>query len=205
MNLELTPGRMLAAAVVALSFWIVHGLVEAVLAAGVTAIASWPLYAAYRERLPRGVGKSGGAAIFTFAITVFVLAPMVFACWALLGETQTLLQGLAAADGTGLGLPSWLAAAPVVGPWLAARRQQLVPPGAVPMPMPHADPAALLDWAQTLGQFTLRHALIVAFTVLRQAFSPEARCWREPARCVAPSATVRSAMWRWSPVRCAPQ
>ncbi len=170
MTLQLTPARILAGAIVALSFWIVHGLVEAVLAAGVIVIASWPLYAAYRARLPRGVGQSGGAAIFTFAITLFLLAPMVFACWALLGETQTLLQGLAAADGMGLGLPSWLAAAPVVGPWLAARRQQLVPPGAVPMPMPHADPAALLDWAQTLGQFTLRHALIVAFTILLLGF-----------------------------------
>jgi predicted PurR-regulated permease PerM len=168
MNLQLTPGRLLAAAIVALSFWIVHGLVQAVLAAGLIAIASWPLYAAYRSRLPSGVGKSGGAAIFTFAITAFVLAPMVFAVWALLGQTHMLLQGLAAADGTGLALPSWLAAMPIVGPWLAARRQQLVLPGAVPMP--HADPGALLDWAQTLGQFTLRHVLIVAFTILLLGF-----------------------------------
>ena len=147
-----------------------HGFVEAVLAAGVTAIASWPLYAAFRARLPRGVGKSAGAAIFTVAITVFVLAPMVFACWALLSEMHALLQGLAAADGTGLALPVWLATTPVVGPWLAARWQQLVPPGALPMLTQHADPGALLGWAQSLGQFTLRHALIVAFTILLLAF-----------------------------------
>ncbi len=98
MRFELTAGKVLAAAVVALSFWIVHGLLQAVLAAGVTAIASWPLYAAYRARLPRAIGNGGGAAIFTVVITLFVLAPMVFAGWALLGETQALLQGLAAAD-----------------------------------------------------------------------------------------------------------
>ena len=44
MNLKLTPGRLLAAAIVALSAWIVHDFIEALLAASVTAIASWPLY-----------------------------------------------------------------------------------------------------------------------------------------------------------------
>jgi predicted PurR-regulated permease PerM len=34
------------------------------------------------------------------------------------------------------------------------------------MPTQRADPGALLHWAQTLGQFTLRQALIVAFTIL---------------------------------------
>ena len=41
----------------------------------VIAIASWPLYVAFRARLPRSVGRSAGAAIFTVAITVFVLGP----------------------------------------------------------------------------------------------------------------------------------
>ena len=84
MNLKLTPGRLLAAAIVVLSVWIVHDFIEALLAACVTAIASWPLYAAFRDRLPSRIGRSAGAALFTGAITAFVLAPMLFACWALL-------------------------------------------------------------------------------------------------------------------------
>lgn len=171
MNFELTPGRLLAAAIVVLSVWIVHGFIEAVLAACVTAIASWPLYAAFRARLPRGVGKGAGAAIFTGAITVFVLAPLVFACWALLVEAHSLLLGLAAADSRGLVVPEWLATTPVVGPWLAARWQgQLAQPGALRVLTQHADPAAVLGWAQSLGQFTARHALIVGFTILLLAF-----------------------------------
>ena len=55
MNLKLTPGRLLAAAIVVLAFWVLHGFVQAVLAAGVIAIASWPLYLAFRARLPRNV------------------------------------------------------------------------------------------------------------------------------------------------------
>ena len=116
MNLKPAPGRLLAAAIVVLSVWIVHDFVEALLAACVIAIASWPLYAAFRPRLPSRVGKSAGAAMFTGAITVFVLAPMLFASWALLSETHALLLGLAAADSHGLGVPEWLANAPVVGP-----------------------------------------------------------------------------------------
>jgi predicted PurR-regulated permease PerM len=171
MNLKLTAGRLLAAAIAALSLWIVHGFIEALLAACVTAIASWPLYAAFRARLPRGIGKSVGAAIFTGVITVFVLAPLVFAGWALLSEAHALLLGLATADSQGLAVPEWLANAPVVGPWLAARWQsQLARPGALLVLTQHGDPTALLGWVRSLGQFTARHALIVAFAILLLAF-----------------------------------
>ncbi|HVO05866.1 MAG TPA: hypothetical protein VMT83_03695, partial [Burkholderiaceae bacterium] len=169
MNLKLTPGRFLAAAIVALSFWMTYGLIQAILAAGVTAIASWPAFRAFRARLPRGVGKHGAAAIFTVIIATFLIGPMALAGWALLGETHSLLNGLLAADGKSLALPSRLAASPVDS-WFAAHRQPLAEPGAVQRLALHTDPGALLGWAQTLGQFTLRHALIVAFTILLLGF-----------------------------------
>ena len=169
MNLKLNPGRLLAAAIVVLAFWIVHGFTQALLAAGVIAIASWPLYVAFRGRLPRSVGQSSGAAIFTIAITVFLLAPMVFACGALLSEAHTVLHGLAAADNKGL--PDWLANSPVFGPWLAAQwEHRLLLPGALSRLTQHADPGALLGWAQSLGQFTFHHALTLSFTVLLLGF-----------------------------------
>jgi predicted PurR-regulated permease PerM len=169
MNLKLTPGRLLAAAIVVLAFWVVHGFTQALLAAGVIAIASWPLYIAFRARLPRSVGQSSGAAIFTVAITVFLLAPMVFACGALLTEVHALLHSLATADNKGL--PDWLANTPVFGPWLDAQwEQRLVLPGALSTLTQHADPGALLGWAQSLGQFTFHHALTLSFTVLLLGF-----------------------------------
>lgn len=171
MNLTLTPGRLLAVAVTALSIWIVHGFIEALLAACVTAIASWPLYAAFRARLPRGIGPSAGAAIFTAAITLFLLAPLVFALWALLSEAHALLLSLAAADGRGLVVPEWLTNTPVLGAWLAERWQsQFNHPGALLTLTQHADPAAVLGLAHSLGQFTTRHALIVVFAILLLAF-----------------------------------
>jgi len=161
MNLKLTPGRLLAAAIVVLSVWIVHGFIEALLVACVTAIASWPLYTAFKARLPRNIGQRGGAVIFTVAITVFLLAPLVFACCALLGEAHALLHSLTAGGNKGLPLPDWLAA-----PW----QQQLASPGALSTLTQHTDPGALLGWAQSLGQFTFHHALIVGFTVLLLGF-----------------------------------
>jgi predicted PurR-regulated permease PerM len=165
MNLKLTPGRLLAAAIVVLAFWVVHAFTQALLAACVIAVASWPLYAAFRARLPRSVGQSSGAAIFTVAITVFLLAPMVFACGALLSETHALLRNLAAADNNGL--PDWLANTPVFGPWLAAQSEQRLVLSSLTQ---HADPGALLGWAQSLGQFTFHHALTLSFTVLLLGF-----------------------------------
>ena len=171
MNIRLTPGRILAAAIVVASVWIVHGFIEAMLAACVTAIASWPLYAWFTARLPRGLGRSAGAVIFTCAITVFVLAPLVFACWALLAEAHSLLSGIAAGGSSGVAVPEWLANVPVVGPWLAARWQgQLAGPGALLMLAQHTDPTPLLVWAQSLGQFMLRHALVVGFAILLLCF-----------------------------------
>jgi predicted PurR-regulated permease PerM len=99
-----------------------------------------------------------------------VLAPMVFAGLALFGEAQVLLQTLAAADSKGLAPPVWLADAPLLGPWIDARWQQFARPGALLMLTQHADPAALLGWAQSLGQFTFRHAMIVGFAILLLAF-----------------------------------
>ena len=169
MNLKLTPGRLLAGAIVVLAFWVVHDFTQALLAAGVIAIASWPLYAAFRDRLPRRIGPSSGAAIFTITITVLLLAPIVFACGALVGEAHALLRSLAASNSEAL--RDSLSQAPIFGPWLAAQGGgRLVPPDTLSTLTQHADPGALLGWAQSLGQFTFHHALTLSFTVLLLGF-----------------------------------
>ncbi len=167
MNLKLTPARVLAVGLFSVAFWVLHGFSEALLAAGAIAIASWPLYARFRERLPRSVGQSTGALIFTVAITVFLLAPMVFACAALLSEAHGLLHSIAA-DGT-QGLPDWLTSTPVFGPWLSAQWERRLT-GELTTMTQHADPSAVLGWAESLAQFAFHHALTISFTVLLLAF-----------------------------------
>jgi len=137
------------------------------LAACVTAIASWPLYTRFAAGLAWRLRRSTTALIFTSVLTVFVLAPFMFACGALVTEAHVLLLEIAAADKRGIAAPSWLENLPLIGPWAAARWQnQLAYPGALLSWTLRTDPAALLGWTQSLGEFMVRHAFIIAFTIL---------------------------------------
>ena len=49
-----TAGSIYAALIIVLSAWVLHSFLEALLAACVTAIASWPLYRTFSACLPRG-------------------------------------------------------------------------------------------------------------------------------------------------------
>ena len=167
MDIKLTPAWFYRALIIILSVWILHSFLAALLAACVTAVASWPLYRRFAARLPSRIGRSATALIFTCLMVVFVLAPLVFAFAALLTEAHSLLLDIAAADQRGIGLPRWLENAPVIGPWVVARWQsELAQPGMLMLRLQRTDPALLLGWAQSLGRFTARHAFIIAFTIL---------------------------------------
>jgi len=167
MQLKLNPGWFYGALIVGVSIWVLHGFVEALLAACVTAIASWPLYERFAARLPQRIRRSATPLVFTLAMTVFVLAPLMYAFGALVSEAQALLLDLAAADKNGIAVPQWLPSMPLVGPLLAARWQrELAYPGALTVWTQRTDAAALLGWAQSLGEFMARHAFIIVFTIL---------------------------------------
>lgn len=163
MNFKLNAGWLYGAALALLAAWVLHGFVEALLAACVAAIASWPLYRGFAARLPARAARFAPE-LFTSLVTLFVLTPMVLAFGALLAEAGALSGAIAAADENGMPAPAWLREVPLAGAWLAARWQsRLSHPGGLSLSLPPAEPAALLS---SLGQFTLHHALIVAFTIL---------------------------------------
>ena len=167
MNITLKPQWFYGALMVALSLWIVHSFLEPVLAACVTAIASWPLYKRFRDRLSPRIGRGVSALIFTSIMSVFVLAPMMFAVGALLTEAYVLLSQIAAADAIGITAPGWLENLPLVGRWIEARWQsELTRPGALAVWTQQTDSTVFLRWAQSVGQFTGRHLFIITFTVL---------------------------------------
>jgi predicted PurR-regulated permease PerM len=171
MNIKLTAGWFYGALIIALSVWILHGFLTALLAACVTAIASWPLYLRFASRLPRRMGRSAVSLAFTLAMAVFVLVPLVFAFGAVLTEANALVREIAAADKSGIGVPDWLGRVPLVGAWMAARWQSdLAPAGAVSLLAQRADSTALLGWAQSVGQFVGRHVFIILFTILALFF-----------------------------------
>jgi predicted PurR-regulated permease PerM len=166
-NIKLTAGWFYGALIVGLSVWILHGFVESLLAACVTAIASWPLYRRFVAHVPPRLGRGATSLVFTLLMLVFVLAPLVFALGALFTEAQALISELAAGDGRGIPVPQWLENLPLIGPWAAARWQDdLAHPGALAAWTRRADTTALMATAQSLGQFMARHAFIVGFTIL---------------------------------------
>jgi predicted PurR-regulated permease PerM len=167
MNFMPTARSLYSALVIAVAAWVLHGFVEAMLAACIIAIASWPLYRRFAARMPRGMDRAATSLVFTSLMALFVLAPLMFAFAALVTEAHATMLSIAAADPDGMMPPSWLVTVPLAGPWLAARwTSKLGEPGALAQWAEHADPAAFLSWAQSLGQFTVRHVFIVLFTIL---------------------------------------
>ena len=167
MNFAITPRSVYAALILLLSAWVLRGFVEALLAACVIAVASWPLYRRFAACLARRVGRTTTTLLFTCLITVFVLGPLVFAVGALLAEAHVLLARVLVADQQGIAVPGWLDGVPLAGTWLASRWEGgLARPGALSLWAQGADPAALLP----LAQFTLRHGFIVLFTILLLSF-----------------------------------
>jgi predicted PurR-regulated permease PerM len=164
---KVAAGWLFAALIIALSAWVLHSFLEAMVAACVTAIASWPLYRQFIARMPRRMSRSAASLIFTTAMAVFVLAPMTFALAALLAEAHALFLKLAAADQDGIAVPYWLQEIPAAGHWLAARwESELAHPGGLSVWLRRIDAAAFLTGAQSLGQFLTRHLMIILFTIL---------------------------------------
>jgi len=160
-------GAVFAALIIALSVWVLHSFVEALLAACITAITSWPLYRKFSACLPQQMARSAAPLLFTAGITVFVLAPLMFALGALIAEARALVLTIAAADREGIAVPLWLQDVPAAGPWLVANwDSSLARPGALSTWLQRIDPAALLTGANSLGHFLARHLMIILFTIL---------------------------------------
>jgi predicted PurR-regulated permease PerM len=167
MNLKPTARVLLGVSIIALSIWILQSFLLSLLVACVTAIASWPLYERFTACLPARMRRSAGSLVFTSLITGFVLTPLLFALSALLGEAHTLLLQMAAADTKGIAVPEWLPKLPLAGAWLAQRwGSELAHPRALAVWMERSGPTALLGWAESIGQFMVRHLLIIGFTIL---------------------------------------
>ena len=136
--------------IVILAAWILHSFLQAVLAACVTAIASWPLYDASRP-VAAAPGRSATPLLFTCLMIVFVLAPLMFAFGALLTEAHALMLEIARRR-AGLPLPRWIekpAAGRTLGDRALARRARAPGDAAALGAADRSGP--LLGWPQSLG------------------------------------------------------
>lgn len=167
---KLTAGWFCGALIIVLSVWVLHSFLQALLAACVTAIASWPLYRRFMASLPRRINPTSGSLIFTLMISLFVLGPMMFAFGALLTEAHALLLEIAAAGEKGIPVPPWLHHVPLAGLWVGLWESKLAHPGALQVWTQQTDPAAILNFGRSTGQFMARHIVIITFTILVSFF-----------------------------------
>lgn len=168
MLVRLTTPGVLGAFVLVLAAWMLHSFLPALLVACVTAVATWPLYVRVAVRLRPHMSRSAISLGFTLLVSALVLAPLVFACWALLAKASTLVLEIVAADQKGIGVPPLLERVPAAGPWLVELwRSELAHPGGLwAWAQQRADPAALLKWTQTLGEFMGRQLVSIGFAIL---------------------------------------
>ena len=93
------------ALVVVLSAGILRSFFEPLAWASIFAVATWPIYRRFAQRLPARVASNATPLLFTLLVSLFVLGPMVFAFGALVSEAHRWIDQIVAADKTGSPLP----------------------------------------------------------------------------------------------------
>lgn len=171
LKLEGRAAWMAGAFILLLSLWILRSFVVPLAWASIVALASWPVYRRFADRLPRRFASNLTPLLFTVLVAVSVLGPVVFAFGALLAQGQAWAHQLVVADREGLALPAWVEEIPLLGTSLAEQwRAILGTPGGVAMWLQHADARFLFGWAGSIGQFAGHHAFLVFFSLLALFF-----------------------------------
>jgi len=106
-----------ALAVLALGLWIARDFLLPVAWAVIIAVALWPLYDRLVAFMPHRMRTLLGPLLFTIAICLVLIIPLVFAAVQLASQAQNAIEWLARVQENGIPPPSWLARIPVVSGW----------------------------------------------------------------------------------------
>ncbi|MFE3836311.1 AI-2E family transporter [Pseudogemmobacter sonorensis] len=113
---DLSAARWLLLAILAASVYFFHGFLVPVLAAGVIALASWPL----RERAIRGLGlgRTTAATLLLLTLVCFLVIPIILALLYAFRELRSWISWGIMVNTTGTPTPQWMTDLPQIGPWL---------------------------------------------------------------------------------------
>jgi len=106
-----------ALAVLALGLWIARDFLLPVAWAVVIAVALWPLYDRFVKFMPKRVRTLLGPLLYTMAICLVLIIPLVLAAVQLASEAQNAVEWLAQVQENGIPPPSWLARMPIGSGW----------------------------------------------------------------------------------------
>ncbi|MGH8750559.1 MAG: AI-2E family transporter [Burkholderiales bacterium] len=171
---ELTQknARLIAAAcLVLLGIWIMQGFLVALIWAVVIAIATWPLYQRFLQRLPQARRETWGCILFTSLIALMLLIPLAYAILQIGFETRVVLNVLNEAQKSGLPAPDWLGRLPFAGAWaLSWWNGNLANPGAATDLLLQINSSIAVEWSKAFGKQVLHRMVTLGVTLITLYF-----------------------------------
>ncbi|MFE1598062.1 AI-2E family transporter [Methylobacterium sp. ID0610] len=155
----------------ALGLWTVRGFLPALVWAAILAIALWPLYARLARRVPPRGHDVLWPALFTLAVALVVLVPLVLVAVQAAREARDVLQFWHRIEEQGWPVPDVVAhlpfgAAPVSAWW----QQNLSRPAGSSELLHHLDRASLLGFGRSFGTQIVHRVVLFGFTLLTLFF-----------------------------------
>ncbi|MGA0540789.1 AI-2E family transporter [Neotabrizicola sp. VNH66] len=127
---EISAARWLLLAILLASVYFFYGFLVPVLAAGVIAVASWPLRERAIHRM--GMGRTATAILLLLVIVCFLVVPIVLALLYAVRELRVWISWAIEVNNIGAPTPPWMLDLPQVGPWIDAQWARHVGrPGAI--------------------------------------------------------------------------
>jgi predicted PurR-regulated permease PerM len=162
---------VLAIALVGLGAWILHRFLAALAWAGVLAIALWPLYRRFAQRLPGDKARILAPLLVTLSLGIIFTLPFVYVAIEGAREIRIIVEFLGEAQHNGVPVPEWVPHLPVVGraveEWW---RANLSDPNGAQELLGRLNPRSLAASARLYGGEVLHRLIIFGFTLLTLFF-----------------------------------
>jgi predicted PurR-regulated permease PerM len=161
----------LALLLTALGVWTLHRYLPALIWAAILAIAVWPLYQRAERRWPPGKHNVLLPSVFTLAIALVFLIPLVLVAVQAGKEVNGVFESLAAARSDGIPPPEWLGRLPVGSQQATSWWQQnLANPDSANALLQRARQSQFVSNSRELGAEIAHRAVLFGFMLLTLFF-----------------------------------
>ena len=172
---EVTPQQLtrlvLAGLIVLAGLYVLSAFFAPLGWAVVLAIATWPLYQRFQLRLPPRARRDVAPLLFTAAITLIFIMPILLGVLEMGRELNQLVAWLRDADHGGVVVPDYLDKLPFIGASIADWwRANMIAEGAITSRFAHVDTATLARVTQRTAIFIARSFTFFVVTVLTLFF-----------------------------------
>lgn len=162
---------VLVLALSALGLWVLHPFLPALVWAVILAIALWPVYARAERRWPPGGYNILLPSLFTLAVALVFLAPLVVLGIQAAREAHDALMWLKSVEQSGIPAPDLLAHLPFGAAQATAWwNDNLSHPSAGSEMLHRLDNSTTIGLTKSLGQEVVRRAVLFGFTLVTLFF-----------------------------------